>query len=59
MHDTKQTHAADPTLIDDTPLIERTQKGDPEAFSSLVRKYDAGSTATSKNVSATPKSPKT
>ena len=39
MHDTKQTHVADPTVIDDTPLIERTQQGDPEAFGLLFSKY--------------------
>lgn len=39
MLDTKQTHAAPHTVRDDTPLIERTQQGKPEAFSLLFSKY--------------------
>lgn len=34
-------HAADPTVIDETALIERTKAGDTEAFTPLVVKYNA------------------
>ena len=38
---TMTKHAGDPTVIDETALIERTQQGEVEAFSPLVRKYHA------------------
>ena len=39
MHDPKLTHAEEPTVREDTSLIERTQQGDPKAFGHLVSKY--------------------